>query len=336
MRDIQVSIADYYRSSTGFVTADDLATPVRTCMAFIQVLNDVLRKDFSKQAGYRALFDPPHDPRTELIQAFKYIRNVGQHVRHPVKPNASQVVGGIGLGYRTFASWEDVPRSVHQRLLTPTKELKVHYDAHLLGKEVTDTFLEAARFFWEICPDLVDRQSNGDWTGFPLRHQAGVSGRLHPEEPQDQTEAVTWMSARRPGGDLRVVCGCLCEPTGDMVFGLTFLGPWAFTPFFETPEQVLADLALGFPYHEGDVQTNTHWVEHLCDLSGSFPPTLRSKEATDCWVGDPIQTLRTGNEWVNFNSADFWREQLWPEQSGNQQSFLTRRERRLNAWFPIL
>jgi len=336
MRDIQTSIASYYRCSTGFVDAERLATPVRACVAFIQVVNDVLRNDFSQQALYRSLFELPHDPRVEILQAFQYVRNVGQHLIHPVAPDAAHAVGGIGLGYRTYARWQEIPLNVHARLHSGTQALKVYYDTHLLGKEVTTTFLAAARVFWEICPDSVDRRPNGEWTAFPLRHQPGVDLRLHPEEPEDRYAALQWMARRKPGGDSRVICGCLQESTGDVVFGLTFSGHCAFTPFFETPGQVRADAALGFPYFIGNVVTNTHWVDHLCDVGGEFPPALCSTDPVEQWVGAPISDPSVGDEWTTFETPDYWRSLFALEGADHPGWFATRRERRLNAWFPII
>lgn len=334
MRDIQVSIANYQRACTGVgVDAETLATPVRTLVVFVEVLNEVLCKDFSGQAFYRSLFDSPADPRVELIEAFRYVRNVGQHLIHPVAPDPTAAVGGVGLGFRTFATWQPVPAPVHARLRASTQKLKVHFDTHLVGKDVIETTLDAAKFFWQVCPDLVHRDSNSEWTGFPLRHQAGVSTRLHPEEPVDRAAALAWMATRRPGGDFRVVCGCLHDAGGPIVFGLTLRHGCAFTPFFETPEQVEADIATGYAYYEAEIEPNMSICSSLHDVSGPFPSVWCSNDLPPTWIGLPIAKPRTGSEWSSFETIDFWRYQWLGE--GDPHGFLTRRERRLSAWFPL-
>ncbi len=245
MRDLQVSIGDYYRCSEGFgVEAEVLATPARSSIGFVWVLNELFRKQTSRTAEYCAIFEPPTDSQAELIQAFEYLRHVTQHI-DPVHPQSAATVGGAGLGFRTYATWKEVPSSVHERLTSSTKALKPIYERNLQDHEVVGTLLNAARFFAEVCPDIVHRQANGEWTGFPLRHQAGVSSRLHPEEPDDQVAALAWMARRRPGGDLRVVCGSITDATrGPILFGLTFMDGCAFVPFFETLDQVNDDIAV--------------------------------------------------------------------------------------------
>jgi hypothetical protein len=233
MRDVQVSIGDYYRETARTDDPDALATRVRSCVGFIQVLNELLRKQSSGSTNrtYCALFEPPEDPRVGIVRAFKYARNLTQHVLHPVRPNPSTLIGGLTVGMRIYAVWEDVPPAAHERLKNETKDLKPDYDQCLKGEEVTRTFLDAARFFYEVCPDLVHRDANGEWTGFPLRHQASVANRLHPEEPPDEAAALTWMAQRRPGGDRRVITGSLQGADHERIlYGFTFVGQRSFTP----------------------------------------------------------------------------------------------------------
>ena len=335
MRDIQVSIRDYYRCSAGFVDADELATPVRSCVAFIQSINDVLQHDFSKQVDYSSMFLLPLDPRVGIIRAFTYVRNVGQHLLHPVRPDPNQVVGGIGLGCRTYATWQEIPSSIHDRLHASTQKLRPYYDNLLNGKEVTGTFLDAARLLWQVCPGIVHRMPNGEWTGFPLRHQAGVGSRLHPEEPDDEQGALAWMDSRKPGGDVRVLCGCLHESTGPIAYGLTFTGQCAFVPFFETQDQVIADVARGANYHEGDVFANTYVNDQIRDIFGLYQPTLCSRTPLESWIGPALQRAEVDVEWSAYETPDYWRPMWWIESAATTQGMLTRRERRLNATFPI-
>lgn len=336
MLDVQSSVADYYSRTAGFgVEADALATPVRACASFVQVLNERLRGLSNGQADYRSMFETPEDPRVGIILAFKYARDVSQHVPHPVRPVPSALFGGgFGLGDRTYAIWEDIPMSAHGRLKHVTQQLKPHFDRHLRGRAVTDTLLEAASFLAEVCPDIVHRQPNGEWTHFPLSHQAGVSSRLHPEEPVDHAAALAWMNSRRPGGDLRVLCGSLGGPDASVLFGLTFRGRCAFTPFFETADQVSADLALGFEYYEGDIGSNTHEGGAQFGCTDGRRSVLCSKLPIADWAGEPVAAVPEYAEHTAFASVDFWRD-IWAlESAPNGQAFITRRERRLNASVP--
>ena len=336
MRDVQVSIEDFYRSSTGFgVDAEVLATPAKNAISAVQALNDLLTNAFSQKRAYGHLFDPPLNPLAEVICAFKYVRNVAQHVIHPVEPASNAVVGGVGLGFRTFSLWPAVPVSVHAQLRPATQALQPHYQARLMGREVVETLLEAAQFFWEVCPDLVHRRADGEWTGFPLRHQAGVSSRLHPEEPIDALRAANWMDARRPGGDLRVLCGSLDGLGGPTLFGLTFLGRCALVPFFESTEQVNHDISLGYTYHRGDVREHTRPNNTIQDRCGLFAGILCSEKGLDSWIGDALSAAPCQDAGTTYADLDFWEQLRSLEQTPNPQWFLTRRERRLFAWFPI-
>jgi hypothetical protein len=335
MRDLQVSIGDYYWCSEGFVEADVLATPVRSSIGFVQVLNELLRKQTSRAAEYRAIFEPPADPRAGIIQAFEYVRHVTQHI-DPVRPQSAATFGGASLGFRTYAIWKEVPSSVHGRLTSTTKALKPTYEHHLQGQEVVGTLLNAARFFAEVCPDLVHRQANGEWTGFPLGHQPGVSSRLHPEEPDDQVAALAWMARRRPGGDRRVVCGSLTDVTkGPILFGLTFTNRCAFVPFFETADQVNDDIALKFEYYEADVAANT--LEKGSEFGmPAGRSVLCSEKPVPHWAGVPLNEAPRKEDHATFGGIDLWRSLWLQEASPGSQSFLTRRERRLNASLPHL
>ena len=144
MRDLQVSIGDYYRRSEGSgVEAEVLATPARSSIGFVRVLNELFRKQTSRTAEYCAIFEPPMGLQAELIQAFEYLRHVTQHI-DPVHPQSAVTVGGAGLEFRTYATWKEVPSSVHERLTSSTKTLKPIYERNLQGQEVVGTLLNAA------------------------------------------------------------------------------------------------------------------------------------------------------------------------------------------------
>jgi hypothetical protein len=336
MRDLQVSVGNYYRCSEGFgVEAEVLATSVRSSIDFVQVVNELLRKQTSKTAAYCAIFEPPADSRAGSIEAFEYVRNVTQHI-DPVRPQLAATVGGGDLGFRTYARWMEIPLSVHGRLTSSTKALRPSYERNLQDQEVVGTLLDVARIFAEVCPDLVHRQANGEWTGFPLLHQPGVSLRLHPEEPVDQVAALGWMARRRPGGDLRVICGSLTDASkGSILFGFTFSNQCAFVPFFETSEQVNDDIARKFDYYEADVAANT--IEKGSEFGMSAGRSvLCSEHPVPHWGGVPLSEAPRNVDHATFARLDFWHYLWLQEAASDAQCFLTRRERRLNASQPNL
>lgn len=179
MHDIQISIASYYLATSQTSSIEVLATSVRSTTAFIQVLNDLLTNDCTVADQYKSLVEPGVEPMMEIVLAFKYVRNVMQHVLHLVEPSQSALIGGLH-GLRGYFLWADVPAAAHAKLHRPTQNLRPYFEQHLLCNEVTDTFMDALAAFATIAPQLVHRNAEGEWTGFPLPAQPGVEARLHP------------------------------------------------------------------------------------------------------------------------------------------------------------
>ena len=333
MRDIQEAIREYYDASTGFVDADTLAAPAKNAIAAIQVLNDLLTNQFSQKQTY-AVRAGGSGVDAETVLGFKYLRNVVQHIIHPVEPTADATVGGLGLGFRTFSDWADVPSAVDQQLRTGTRALRPHFERRLRQQPVVQTLLNAAAFFASVSPELVHRRADGEWTGFPLRHQGGVRDRLHPEEPEAESEAVSWMNGRRPGGDCRVICGSFVEDSGHLLFGVTFRGRCVMTPFFETPDHADLDISLGYRYYEAPIGDHTRETR-LNDRFDAFDTVLCSDADLGTWVGDALARASSATCDDSFAQPDWWKGLLQLETPPNSQWYLTRRERRLCAWYPI-
>lgn len=179
MYDIQIATSWYYACTAETGSIDTLATCVRATTSFIQVLNELLEKQSTVHDQYQALLRPPVDPRVEVLLAFKYARNVMQHVLHPVEPQQQALIGGLH-GIRGYFLWADVPACVDAKLNPGTRALRSHFENRLRGREVTDTFLGALRAFATVAPELVHLDALGEWTGFPLPEQPGVAAKLHP------------------------------------------------------------------------------------------------------------------------------------------------------------
>lgn len=341
MRDVQLSIASYYDATAGFHSGSEaFETPARATVAFIQKLNDVLRAQIGQRDKYKRIFARQlnsGDPDVELIEAFRYVRNVMSHQLFRTAPDTTSVVGGLGLGFLTSAVWGPIPRRVHNRLHPPTQALKPYYDRHLADQLVLDTFLNAARYFATVCPGCVDRDDRGEWTGFPLRSQPGVSTRLHPAEPgleygnpRAQERNMRWLDSRPPGGDFRVICGRETSEGRDVLLGLTFRGSVSYSPFVETAHQMMLDIDAGYPYFhcaDADHQRRRALGPYR---HGDVIAGVVSAAAFDEWLGDPVTTIAGIVPYSTFMSHEQWAHQIYI----NNADHLVRRAQRLAAVFP--
>lgn len=335
MRDAQTAAADYYGRTARNDSIEDLGTPVRRFLVAAQTVNDLLTNSVSDAATYAGVVGPAGHPNAGVIRAVKYVRNVAQHVAHVIRPKDDhELVGGV-LGLRIYTFWDEVPAAVDAQLHQSTQRLKVDYDAYLLDKELAETMLTTLGFFSDIAPDIVHRDERGEWTGFPLMSQPSVGGRLHPEEPVDETVARTWLDGRSPNGDVRVICCQLTEDGTRYVLGHTFVGRLSFARFVESVEQLRKDTAGGYPYVVGDVHANTSdrtaYIPHVVQ-----EPVLGSDDDIAAWT-TPAPTEGWEDDWVDPKAADDWHRVLRFEQGTGllgSTSYQIRRARRLNALLP--
>lgn len=259
MRDLQVSISALHRAGSGaFSDSEPVVTEVRAACGFAQKINDVMRNDIGQSEKFKRIVTrrlAAGDPDIELIEAFRYVRNMISHRLVAVAPGAGPLIGGIGLGYRTYCQWRELPAAAHRKMRPSTQQLRPLYRSRLVGEDVTQSLMSVARVYAELCPGLVHRNHLGDWTGFPLRTQPGVPSRVHPMEPPLDTYdrlAIArhrrWLHRRRPGGDFRVIAARLDYGDEQSIVGMTFAGSCSFLPFVESPSQVSIDASLGYAY----------------------------------------------------------------------------------------
>lgn len=185
-------------------------------------------------------------------------------------------------------------------------------------------------------PDIIHRNDHGEWTGFPLLSQPGMSHPLHPEEPSDPAAVLSWMGTRRPGGELRVVCGQVSIDRTPYVFGHTFDGRLSFAPFAETIDQANSDIEMGFQYFNGNMSA------HVDIANDRFPDALQgivlaSRETVASW-GAPISELSDHGDWClpGFDLEE-WRTVVGLEHKSIVPEVVrreVRRARRLNALTP--
>jgi hypothetical protein len=335
MRDAQTAVADYYGQTARNVSIDDLGTPVRRFLVAAQTVNDLLTNSVGDRATYTSITSSGHHPGAGVIRGVKYVRNVTQHVAHVVRPRDEHVLIGGVLGMRIYTVWDEVPAAVHAQLRPSTRNLKRDYDAFLLGANVTDTMLDTLNFLSDAATDIAHRDERGEWTGFPLMSQPGVRDRLHPEEPSEEITARAWLDERRPGGDVRVICGQLTVDGTRYVFGHTFDGRLSYAPFVETTKQLGRDLAAGFPYVFGNVSANT--VDRTADVPHAVQGAVfESRDDITTWT-TPAPSGGWDEDWIGERTASAWRRLMEMEREEGlfaSSSYVIRRARRLNAVVP--
>lgn len=333
MRDVQAAVADYYAETA---RGGDLGTTVRAFLVNTQTLNEQFSKNVSDAASYNALFTASTHSGVDFINAVKYARNVQQHVLHIVRPSDDKsLIGGLH-GMRTYAFWDQIPQTAHEKLHRGTQSLKPAYDTVLLGQEVTQTMLEVLRFYSEVAPEIVHRDGRGEWSSFPLMNQPAVlSPQLHPEEPKNVTDAQAWLNDRVPNGDARVVSGQVTVNDVQYVVGSTFVGRLSFAPFVETVDQVNRDISAGFPYLAGEAAKN------LEDATSGFAHAqggvFRSRTALESWTSK-IMSVEAKEDWCVLFDMDQWQHMIRIETTDpipEELAYEVRRSRRLNAVVPL-
>lgn len=332
MRDVQESVSSYYLA-TG--SGADLGKTVRTFLNDAQTLNDLMSKKIGDAGTFRSLFSTTRHARAPLIEAVKFARNIVQHVLHVVRPSSQFRLVGGSLGFRVYAEWDAVPADVVSKLWPVTQALEPAYKAELEGMEVTGTMMSVLRFYAEVAPQIVHRDPHGEWTGFPLISQPGVTNPLHPEEPADMAAARAWMDNRRPGGDCRVVCGQVTVDGVAYAYGHTFTRGLSFAPFVETVQQANRDIERGFPYLDGPL------LAHVEDVTDRYPAyhqgaVIQSRGALENWTV-PLTELPPREDWSAPGvDRDSWAGMVRLEASTvfSEFSFTPRRARRLNALGP--
>lgn len=330
MRDIQLAVADYYKLTAKSSDVDQLGTPMRAFLSSVQQLNESLMKRIADSSTYEAL--KVQDGTDALIDAAKYARNVVEHVLHVVRPDDDRSLIGGMHGLRTYARWAHIPSDVDAKLHKGTRALRPSYVTTVEGREIVEVMLDILNAFWSIAPDAVHRDQLGEWTGFPLRSQPGVGGRLHPEEPIDLVAREEWLDSRRPGGTSRLVCGQLTFEGERLVYGFTFIGQYTFSPFVESAAQLVRDITNGAHYVRGDangqLEDRTQEFRHGVQGAVFFAPAN-----LDEW-SEELMEIEPSDDWCAFPDEDSWMRVARLERGGYppEGRYQIRRARRLNAY----
>lgn len=294
MGDVQVAASAFYAKTATSADVESLGTEVRTFLSAAQTLNERLGGSITEKAAYQSELLGTNIG--ELIDAIKYVRNVSQHVLHVVRPSEDSgvLVGGLH-GLRMYVVWDDVPPAAHSSLRRSTQALRPAFEVRLRRQEVTGSMLSVLRSFATLVPQIVHRDPRGEWTGFPLKTQPSMPGRLHPEEPEDLEEAFAWLDSRPPNGDARLVVGQVTVEGGRHLLGYTIDGRLLPGVFIESSRQVTDDIAAGFRYLVGDpaghmeLEHGPHspspnrQVPHIVDPVNEWATPLAGAEQTEDW-----------------------------------------------------
>lgn len=334
MGDVQSATSGYYAESR---RGGDLGVWVRRFLSATQALNEILQFQIKDKETYGNLLATGSHPSSGVIDAVKFARNVSQHILYIVRPSDDvTLVGGVH-GMRTYAVWDTIPSEIVLQLRAGTQTLESAYQSHLEGQEVTGTMLAVLRFFADVNSSIIHRDSNGEWSGFPLQDQPGVAFPLHPEEPLSPAGYEAWLNDRLPNGDCRLVLGQVTVEGNAYLFGHTFIGNVSFAPFVESLQQARDDISRGFEYFMGDV------ASHLSNLPACRH--LQEVEGALFLDGDPrewgVRMLHVDlrADWAAPGvDVEGWRRVVTLESNTSLppvSRYLLRRARRLNATVPV-
>lgn len=331
MGDIQVAAAAFYAKTATSADVESLGTEVRTFLSAAQTLNERLSGSITEKEAYQS--ELLKADIGELIDAVKYVRNVSQHVLHVVRPSEDSgvLVGGLH-GLRVYVVWDDVPLAAHSSLRPSTQALRPAFEARLRGQEVTGTMLSVLRAFATLAPQIVHRDRRGEWTGFPLKTQPSMPGRLHPEEPEDLEESFAWLNSRPPNGDARLVVGQVTIEGVRHLLGYTIDGRLLPGVFVESSRQVTDDIAAGFRYLCGDPAGHVE-LEH--DPCSRFPgrQVLRIIDPLNEWA-TPLAGAEQSEDWgVDLTDSEWARVVRFAQNDylPDVGRYEVRRSQRLNA-----
>ncbi|CCQ47182.1 hypothetical protein ARTSIC4J27_3162 [Pseudarthrobacter siccitolerans] len=327
MGDIQVAASAFYAKTATSADVESLGTEVRTFLSAAQTLNERLGGSITEKEAYQsALYGTAIG---ELINAIKYVRNVSQHVLHVVRPSedSGALVGGLH-GLRIYVAWDEVPPAAHDSLRPRTQSLRPAFEARLRGQEVTGTMLSVLRAFATLAPQIVHRDQRGEWTGFPLKTQPSMPGRLHPDEPEDLEESFAWLNSRPPNGDARLVVGQVTVGGRRHLLGYTVDGRLLPGRFVESSRQVTDDIASGFRYLSGDPAGHVK-LEHDCVARRHV---LRILDPISEWAA-PLGAERSDDWGVDLTDPEWARMVRFAQNDylPDVGRYEVRRSQRLNA-----
>lgn len=329
---LQRAVRAYYDSTSSFVHTRDVELSLRTAVDLIQNLNELMMGS-TVDAQYKRVL--ANVARRKTIDGFKYLRNLIMHTPTPIKATPSAAFGGMATGVRTYFQWSKADPNAHAMLRPSTQKLGPTYDSDFDGGPVLESLLNALEVFASVDSKLVSRDKQGRWLEFPLRHQAGINSRIHPEEPKGRSAALAWLHDHAPGGDFRVVLSTFNSGGIEMVGGLTFIGSWSFQSFVEDRDQIDTDIRGGYPYFLAPdvnfVATSLQkWPGN--DRGGASFAGFRLASPPDPVLACSSLTGQTIAS-HSFQNIDFQREAGMHGPSAS--SYTDRRSARMAAWYPV-
>jgi len=238
----------------------------------------------------------------EVVRGLTGPRNAAVHFDDIVEPDVKRAVGPIdGHRFIIYPRWKmrsEIPPDAFSK--TAAGSLQA-YDSAVAGRLLSDTLMDALKFF-DVCDKtILPRDAAGQISGLPLPPMT-IPGyiRLHPDWPSHEEAAVNARAtaqAKPPEGDKRRVIGWLVGDDGQ-----TYICGWTeraanSVSFTEPLDQVLNDIRMGFPYEfESD-----GWTDSVQAVFGEIMTGGKSLDQ----VGLPnVRSIDSWAEWANLVSAD--------------------------------
>ena len=234
----------------GILTFDDLDAAIGALDAALVAVRTLDHHIFEPTDGQRYLDKRNVDGG--VVRGLTAPRNAAVHYGDIIDPRLKRAVGPINGRFIIFATWlplADVPAAAFAK--TANGAVRA-YDEHVAGQPVHDTLLSAFAFFDACDPTLARRNGDGSHIGFPLA-PLPIPGyhRLHPDWPTHRTvESNTRARIRSeaPSGLDRTIEGYVTIDGAAELCGQTRISEGHAMSFVESHDQVVADVAGGFPY----------------------------------------------------------------------------------------
>jgi hypothetical protein len=119
-----------------------------------------------------------------VVRGLTAPRNAAVHFHDVIDPDVKRAVGPIDGRFIIFPRWKtrnDIPADAFAKTAAGTLTA---FDAAVGGRNVTDTLLDAVKFFDECDDSLLERSPDGQIKGLPLAPlPIGGYHRLHPDWP---------------------------------------------------------------------------------------------------------------------------------------------------------
>jgi len=194
------------------------------------------------------------EPDGRVVRGLVLPRNGDVHAHSLIEMGSPRLVSGLGRnGFRVFPRWPEYTSLPADVLQTRTAGA-VHefYRDAVGGRLVIETLLDVVRFFDRCDPSLARRTDIGDLEGFPLmpfiEHDYERRHPYWPSWSEMDRGRLARLTSSPPNGVRRHIRRLVPLDNTNLLVGLTGLNSIGSMSFIESTEQVIRDVAGGFPY----------------------------------------------------------------------------------------